>query len=169
MNGENIATPQNTKARHEEVKTKYPGITVKFETYTNIDYLTILARALLEIDNRIIKNETVKNSCNAYFEVMSRDQGIDKQMVSFKKVWESKQILICFWPEPTASFFAMTVGDYITIAEKNFTKPNAVAWVAGTLVHEFAHWAGANQFSTGAEDALPMCGFRDVYTPGLRG
>lgn len=167
----NIAVPDNPAIKSLPQPNAAPNgtETVKYEVYTNTTHLAILITALVEIQKRVVNDANVLPRCNAWFEIMSRDRGRYKRKLSFQNVWLYPDILICFWPLPN-SYLAMTSGNFITISERTFAQPNAVAAVGGTIVHEMAHWAGADGgFAKDAEASLEFCGFNDVRVPGLQG
>ncbi|MEQ1956707.1 hypothetical protein [Mesorhizobium sp. CN2-181] len=172
MNFLNVAVPANN--RSTQLPFKRPNSVtgepdVQFQMFTNTDHIAILMAALLKIEERVIKDEKVLRRCNAWYEIMSRDRGRHKKMLSFIKTWQDPATLITFWPEPTGSSHAMTSGTFITLSEKIFKRTDAVLWTAGTLMHELAHTAGASAQTTDAEDSLEFCGFDDVRTKGLPG
>jgi hypothetical protein len=111
-------------------------------------------------------------TCNATFKSLSKGR-------TFAQIWNDPDILINFWPGTNHSLLGTAaeandaqtgkLNKLITISERAFRKSNPVLVVAGTLVHELAHHAGASDSTSDAEDTLDDCGFSDISQPGLIG
>lgn len=172
MNFTNIAIPANNRSQVLPTKRSAPRDgqpPIQFEKFTDPSHISILMAALLKIEERLLRNESVLRKCNAWFEIMSKNRGDYKMTISFSRAWNNSEMLICLLPEPPVYVSSYISGNLIGLAGKVFTHANPVVWTAGTLIHELAHWAGASAQTKDAEASLEFCGFDDVRTPGLVG
>lgn len=172
MNYVNLAVPASKRSLElpaQPIKRANGEPDIVFKPFTDGNYVKILGDALLFIENTTIKDANVLRKCNAWYEIMSRDRGIFKTMLSFERTWKDPATLICFWPNPTGYASAMTYKNFITLSERNFLAKNPVETTAATLMHELAHTAGAAHDTKDAEESLAFCGFSQWQTPGLVG
>jgi hypothetical protein len=171
VNATNIQYPPNTrKGPGPSTNPRFPGVVFRFEPYTNPWYLRTLVLALAKVQERTIADRSVLNSCNSTFSRLGGNK-------TFSAIWNDPEILISFWPAATGSSWnlppsskigAVTIGKNISVAEW-FLKKNDVLALAGALVHELAHVAGAGHHNSDAEDSLNDCGFEDQSQEGLIG
>ena len=116
------------------------------------------------IVNRLDRRIDLHGPCNRYFRNLPHGN-------SFRHYWRDDTIFIDFSPSMTSGFFGAThTNDKdITVSAWCLNKHNR--WmIAATIVHEFAHIAGAPGVpSHNAERAVQQCGFGPQYASTILG
>ena len=133
----------------------------KWEPYKDKKQIQLVRAAFLEIDNKLIANNKILKTCNAAFKKLPGRR-------DFATIWKDPGIWISFNPNPEKGLYGMWFKNDISIAAYVFTIIDPIRWIAGTLIHELAHFNGAPGGWTDnkeAESTLPPCGFDDVYNP----
>lgn len=103
--------------------------------------------------------------CNDYFRSLR-----PQSPVTFARLWGNPGIWINFFS--SSSVFGVTSLDGRDIGISNYRFDGSWRQVAATIVHEFAHVAGAPGGVNGplaAEDSLLYCLFADLHDPNARG
>ncbi len=126
--------------------------------YSPGDSLNLLRRAITAIEHNIFKKN---NACNNYFKRLA-----PASPHSFDDIWSDASIWISYEPRVGLDWDGVTNsvgGKEISIGEDAFKKSN-FWYVAGVLVHELAHCAGAGGApSIAASTALRFCGLASLY------
>ena len=132
--------------------------------FTDETQITQMINAFMVINQKIIWDKGVLKSWNGAF--CKLPGGRD-----FASVWRDPSVFVSFNPNTDEGLFGITFRKDIAIASRVFQFPDAVRWIAATLVHELAHVNGApgGMVSKAAEATLPPCGFEDKFNPAAVG
>ena len=132
--------------------------------FTDDTQITQMINAFMEINRKIIWDKGVVKSCNCAFAKLPGRR-------DFASVWRDPDVFVSFNPNTDPGLFGITYKKDVAIASRVFQFPEAVGWIAATLVHELAHVNGApgGMESKAAEATLPPCGFSDKFNPVVVG
>jgi len=132
--------------------------------FTDDTQITQMINAFMEINSKVIWEKSVLKSCNCAFAKLPGRR-------DFASVWRDPDVFVSFNPSTDPGLFGITFKKDIAIASRVFQFPDAVRWIAATLVHELAHVNGApgGMESKAAEATLPPCGFGDKFNPATVG
>jgi hypothetical protein len=137
----------------------------RWEPYKDKKLIQLVQAAFQEIDKKVIGNKTILKTCNVAFSKL-------KGRRDFASVWKDPRVWISYNPSPEEGLYGMFHKDDISIAAYVFTIRDPIRWIAGTLIHELAHFNGAPGGWTDSKEAeatLPPCGFDDIYNPATIG
>ena len=132
--------------------------------FTDETQITQMIDAFMEINRKVIWDKGILKSCNGAFAKLPGRR-------DFASVWRDPGVFVSFNPNTDPGLFGITFRKDIAIASRVFKFPDAVRWIAATLVHELAHINGApgGMDSKAAEATLPPCGFDDKFNPATVG
>lgn len=147
---------------YDRVSYTAPGGMLRWNAWTEADYLATATQALQWVEQRAVGDER----CNRFFQQMPR-------AMSFDEIWHGKgpeRIRISFSPGPAGIWRAATYGDSApyewTITET--TVRMGVESVASALVHEATRTNGIGAEARIAYQAESACGIRHfLLTPQL--
>ncbi len=116
------------------------------------------------IINRLDKKIDLRDPCNKYFKTLPKGK-------SFRRFWRDDTIFIGLSPSLANGFYGATHSNDKDVCVSAWCIDNTNHWmIAATIVHEFAHIAGAHGgASHAAEKAADMCGFKPQYDPTILG
>lgn len=144
------------------------GLSIQYNHFPEIakadkDRLAKVKKAV-EIVEKLDRKIDLNDPCNKYFGTLSRNN-------PFRHYWRDQTIFIDFSPSLTNGFYGAT---HSTLKDMCLTAwcidKNNIWMIAATIVHEFAHIAGApGGASHAAEKAADMCGFKPQYNPLILG
>lgn len=141
---------------------------VQFNVFPNTTtaekkHFSKLTRAY-DIVNKLDAKIDLQGPCNKYFKTLPRGK-------TFRHFWRDNTIFINYSPSVYNGFFGATHTGLKDICITAWCLDNTNHWmIAATIVHEFAHIAGApGGLSHAAEKSADMCGFKTQYDPLLVG
>ncbi len=116
------------------------------------------------IINKLDTKLKLQGPCNKYFKSLPKGR-------LFHHYWRDNTIFINFSPSVINGFYGATHSNDKDICISAWCLDNTNHWmIAATIVHEFAHIAGApGGASHAAEKAADMCGFKPQYDPTILG
>ena len=160
----------NTHAAGHGSKTEHyaGGSSIQYNVFPNASatekkHLAKLTRAY-DIINRLDAKLDLQGPCNKYFKTLPKTK-------TFRHFWRDNTIFINYSPSLTNGFYGATHSNDKDICVSAWCLDNTNRWmIAATIVHEFAHIAGApGGASHAAEKAADMCGFKSQYNPAILG
>jgi hypothetical protein len=160
----------NTAATGHGSKTEHyaDGSSIRFNVFPEASdpekkRLALLRKAVNIVD-RAEGRMNIDGQCNNYFKTLGRTK-------TFRELWADDTIFINFSPSVTRGFYAAAHSNNKDVTVTAWCLDNNNFWmVAATLVHEFAHLAGApGGASHAAERAVKKCYFNDQYDPTIVG
>lgn len=116
------------------------------------------------IINKLDKKIDLQGPCNKYFKTLPKGK-------TFRHFWRDDSIFINFSPSLSYGFYGATHSNDKDICISAWCLDTTNRWVvAATMVHEFAHIAGApGGASHKAEKAVDKCSFGPQYNPKIIG
>lgn len=144
------------------------GIIIQYDAFQNATAndkrrFSAITKAY-DIVNKLDAKLDLQGPCNKYFRKLPKAK-------TFRDFWRDNSIFINFSPSLTAGFYGATHSNDKDICVSAWCLDTTNHWmVAATIVHEFAHIAGApGGASHSAEKAADMCGFKPQYNPAIVG
>ena len=144
------------------------GSSIQFNDFPNITAtekkrLATLTKAY-DIINKLDAKLDLQGPYNKYFKTLPKSE-------TFRSFWRDNTIFIKFSPSMTNGSYGATHSNDKDICVSAWYLDNTNHWmIAATIVHEFAHIAGApGGASHAAEKAADMCGFKPQYNPAILG
>ena len=144
------------------------GLSIQYDVFHNTTAadkkrLAAITKAY-DIVNKLDAKLNLQEPCNKYFKTLPKGK-------TFRDFWRDNSIFINFSPSLTNGFYGATHSNNKDICISAWCLDNTNHWmVAATIVHEFAHIAGApGGVSHAAEKAADMCGFKPQYNPAILG
>lgn len=161
-----INTPATGHGNKSEIYIS--GLTIHFNVFLNSTpkeaaRLNKIKQAYAIVD-RLDKKINLYGSCNKYFTTLPKGK-------NFSDFWRDKTIFIDYSPSTASDFFAAAHSNDKDVCITAWCLDTHNKWmIAATLVHEFAHIAGApGGNSHAAEKAADKCGFKPQYNPLILG
>jgi len=117
-----------------------------------------------DIINKLDQKIDLQGPCNNYFRTLPKGK-------TFRHFWRDNSIFINYSPSVAHGFYGAMHSNYKDITITAWCLDNTNVWmIAATIVHEFAHIAGALGYpSHAAEKSSDMCGFKPQYNPNILG
>lgn len=117
-----------------------------------------------QLIDQLDKKIDLYGPCNKYFKSLPKGR-------SFSHFWRDNSIFIDFSPSTIAQFYGATHSNDKDICISAWCLDAQNRWmIAATIIHEFAHIAGApGGVSHAAEKAADKCGFKPQYNPTILG
>lgn len=144
------------------------GTTIHYNVFLSstpkeVSRLNKIKQAYSIID-RLDKKINLYGPCNQYFKSLPKGK-------SFSDFWRDNSIFIDYSPSAISGFFGATHSNDKDVCITAWCLDTHHKWmIAATLVHEFAHIAGApGGVSHAAEKAADQCGFKPQYDPTILG
>lgn len=160
----------NTIASGHGSKIEYyaVGTSIQYNVFPNTTVaekkrLTKVTKAY-DIINKLDAKIDLQGPCNKYFRTLPKNK-------TFRHFWRDNTIFINSSPSLTNGFYGATHSNDKDICVSAWCLDNTNHWmIAATIVHEFAHIAGApGGASHAAEKAADRCGFKPQYNPTIIG
>ncbi len=164
-----MATINTVATGHgNKTETYAGGTTIQYNVFLNSSTKEVTRqnkiRQTKAIIDRLDKKLNLYGPCNKYFKKLPKGK-------TFSDFWRDNSIFINFSPSTSAGFFGATHSNDKDVCITAWCLDTHNKWmIAATLVHEYAHIAGApGGASHAAEKAADMCGFKPQYDPTILG
>lgn len=164
-----MAIINTVKTGHGNKSESYSdGSTIKYDVFLNSTKIEIkrlnAIKDAVNIVNRLDKKINLYGPCNTYFKSLPMGK-------NFSTFWRDNSIFIDFSPDATNGFYGATHSSLKDVCISAWCLDNNHKWmIAATIIHEFAHVAGApGGMDHSAEKAADTCGFKPQYNPTIMG